>query len=68
MPPTPRHARARQWLVSRLGLDRLERRELTWLFVGLSTCVLLFVFVSLAGEVTEGDTQAFDTRILQAFT
>jgi undecaprenyl-diphosphatase len=26
----------------------------------------LFAFVSLAGEVTEGDTQAFDTKILRA--
>jgi len=37
-----------------------------WLFVGLGLCVLLFGFVSLAGEVTEGDTQAFDTKILEA--
>ena len=43
----------------------LDRQELIWLFVGLGACVLLFVFVSLAGEVMEGDTQAFDTRILQ---
>jgi undecaprenyl-diphosphatase len=42
------------------------RRELSWLFAGLGLCVLLFAFVSLAGEVTEGDTQAFDTRILRA--
>jgi undecaprenyl-diphosphatase len=46
---------------------RLERHELTWLFVGLGACVLLFVFVSLAGEVTDGDTQAFDMKILRAF-
>jgi undecaprenyl-diphosphatase len=45
---------------------RPERRELMWLFVGLGLCVLLFGFVSLAGEVTEGDTQAFDTKILEA--
>ena len=45
---------------------RLERHELTWLFVGLGACVLLLAFLTLAGEVTEGDTQAFDTRILQA--
>jgi len=45
---------------------RLERRELTWLFVGLGLCMLLLGFVTLAGEVTEGDTQAFDTRILSA--
>jgi undecaprenyl-diphosphatase len=47
-------------------LRRLERRELTWLFWGLGLCLLLFAFVSLAGEVTEGDTQAFDTKILRA--
>ena len=40
--------------------------ELKWLFVGLGLCVLLFGFVSLAGEVMEGDTQAFDTKILRA--
>src|ERR1700704_2617902 len=52
--------------LSWLGLGRLERRELGWLFVGLGACVLLFVFLRLAGEVMEGDTQAFDVRILQA--
>jgi undecaprenyl-diphosphatase len=45
---------------------RLERHELTWLVVGLGACVLLFAFVTLAGEVMEGDTQAFDTKILRA--
>ena len=45
---------------------RLDRRELRWLVVGLGACVLLFVFVSLAGEVMEGDTQAFDTKIVRA--
>ena len=45
---------------------RLERHELTWLAVGLGACVLLLAFLTLAGQVTEGDTQAFDTRILQA--
>ena len=44
----------------------MERHELTWLFVGLGACVLLLVFLNLAGEVAEGDTQAFDTRILRA--
>src|SRR6185436_10069419 len=57
--------RVGRWL-SRLGLRRLERRELAWLSVGFTACVLLCVFFNLAGEVTEGDTQAFDTRILQA--
>jgi undecaprenyl-diphosphatase len=45
---------------------RLDRREVTWLLIGLGLCVLLFAFVSLAGEVTDGDTQAFDTKILRA--
>jgi len=48
------------------GLGHLKRRELAWLFVGLGACVLLLVFINLAGEVTEGDTQAFDTKILLA--
>src|SRR5215217_1108281 len=54
------------WRLPWLRFGRLERHELTWLFVGLAACVLLFVFVSLAGEVTDGDTQAFDTKILRA--
>ena len=45
---------------------QLERRELGWLVVGLGACVLLFAFVTLAGEVMEGDTQAFDIRMLRA--
>jgi len=49
-----------------LRFGRLERHELSWLVVGLGACVLLFVFVTLAGQVTDGDTQAFDTRILRA--
>jgi undecaprenyl-diphosphatase len=49
-----------------LRFARLDRKELTWLFAGLGVCVLLFAFVSLAGEVMEGDTQAFDTKILQS--
>jgi undecaprenyl-diphosphatase len=47
-------------------LNTLERRELTWLGVGLGACVLLLAFVTFAGEVMEGDTLAFDTKILQA--
>ena len=58
--------RQRRWSLSRLGLGNLKRRELTWLFVGLGACLLLLVFLTLAGEVIEGDTQAFDTKILQA--
>ena len=67
MPRPARRARAdvrRWWKPSWLG--RLERHELNWLIVGLGACILLFVFVRLAGEVLEGETMAFDTRILQA--
>jgi undecaprenyl-diphosphatase len=45
---------------------RLERHELTWLVAGLAVCILLLAFVTLAGKVMEGDTQAFDARILLA--
>ena len=47
-------------------LSRLERREITWLLVGLGGCVLLLVFLMLASEVMEGDTLAMDTRIVRA--
>ena len=66
MPKTSRHTNGRWWTLPWLRFGRLDRHELTWLFVGLGLCVLLFAFVSLAGEVTEGDTQAFDTKILRA--
>jgi undecaprenyl-diphosphatase len=58
--------RQRGWSFSRPWRGTLKRRELTWLFVGLAACVLLLVFLTLASEVVEGDTQAFDTKILQA--
>jgi undecaprenyl-diphosphatase len=58
--------RGRWWTLPWLHLNRLERRELNWLFVGLGACVLLFVFINLAGEVMEGDTLAFDTKFLRA--
>jgi undecaprenyl-diphosphatase len=45
---------------------RFEGRELTWLLVGLGACVLILVFLVLAGEVSEGDTQGFDLRVLHA--
>ena len=57
----------RNWLqeISR-RLTRLERREITWLLVGLASCVLLLGFLKLASEVMEGDTQAMDTKIVRA--
>ena len=48
-------------------MTRLERHELTWLLVGLGGCILLFGFLALAGEVMEGETHAFDKKILLAF-
>jgi undecaprenyl-diphosphatase len=51
--------------LSRLGFDRLERREITWLAVGVGACTLLLLFLVLAGQVAEGDTLAFDTKILR---
>jgi undecaprenyl-diphosphatase len=48
-------------------LTRLERHELTWLLVGLGGCILLLVFLKLSSAVMEGETLAFDRRIVQAF-
>jgi len=56
----------RGWKRRRPELRKLERRELSWLFVGLGACVLLLIFVILAGEVIEGDTQVFDVKIVRA--
>jgi undecaprenyl-diphosphatase len=47
-------------------MTRLERHEITWLLVGLGSCVLLLVFLKLASEVTAGDTLAMDTKIVRA--
>jgi len=47
-------------------LRTLDRQELTWLLVGLGACVLLLVFLKLASEVMEGDTQSMDTKIVRA--
>ena len=58
----------RRWLSrARARLTRLERREISWLLVGLAGCVLLLVFLKLSSEVMEGETMAFDVRILRAF-
>jgi undecaprenyl-diphosphatase len=48
-------------------LTSLERHELTWLLIGLGGCVLLFAFLLLAGQVMEGQTLAFDRKILLGF-
>jgi undecaprenyl-diphosphatase len=48
-------------------LTGLERRELMWLLTGLGACILLFLFLAIAGEVMEGETLAFDRKIVLAF-
>jgi undecaprenyl-diphosphatase len=50
-----------------LRFRKLERREITWLIVGVGVCLLLWGFLALASEVMEGDTKTLDTRILFAF-
>lgn len=47
-------------------LRRLERNELKVLLIGLGLCAVLFLFIRLAGEVMEGDTQAFDAQIVRS--
>ena len=54
----------RFWARSTGWLTRLERRELMLLLIGLGGCVLVFVFLALAGEVMEGETLAFDKKIV----
>jgi undecaprenyl-diphosphatase len=51
-------ARVRSWLTAR------DRSELLLLVVALGVLALSLLFVELAGEVLEGDTQHFDERIL----
>ena len=48
-------------------LTRRDRHEIAWLLVGLASCILLLVFLKLASEVSEGETLAFDTKIVRAF-
>jgi undecaprenyl-diphosphatase len=52
--------------LSRLGFDRMERREMALLAIGLGACAALLLFVLLAGAVSGGDTLAFDARVLRA--
>jgi undecaprenyl-diphosphatase len=66
MPSKSTPARGRWWTRPWLGVGRLDRRELNWLILGLGACALLWIFLILAGEIAEGETQAFDVRILQA--
>lgn len=59
-----RRLKPKAWLS---WLTKLERHELAWLLVGLGGCILLLVFLNLAGKVTEGDTLTFDRKIVLAF-
>jgi undecaprenyl-diphosphatase len=54
------------WLRPFQHLTRLERHEISWLLTALGGSILLFAFLKLASEVMEGETLAFDTRILRA--
>lgn len=47
-------------------LRNLERDELKVLLIGLALSAVLFLFIRLAGEVMEGDTQAFDAGIVRS--
>src|SRR5687767_12451915 len=47
-------------------LRRLERNELRVLLIGLGLSALVYLFIQLAGEVMEGDTQAFDAAIVRS--
>jgi undecaprenyl-diphosphatase len=60
-------SKANVWQRSTKWLSRLERRELTWLLIGLGGCILLLLFLKLASEVMEGETLAFDKKIVLAF-
>lgn len=64
MRPKARSPKSKAWLA---WLTRLERHEIAWLLVGLGACILLLVFLKLASEVMEGETLAFDKRIVLAF-
>jgi undecaprenyl-diphosphatase len=61
-----RSAPGHWWLPARLGFGRLDRKELSWLILGLASCALIWIFLILASEIAEGETQAFDVMILKA--
>ena len=55
-----------RWIEAAWGLRPTTRREVGWLLGLLAVAAALFAFVSLAGEMLEGETQAFDRTILLA--
>jgi undecaprenyl-diphosphatase len=54
------------WRRPFLHLTRLERHEIASLLIALAATILLLGFLKLASEVMEGETLAFDSRILRA--
>jgi undecaprenyl-diphosphatase len=67
MKPRSQHSGAVAWWRRPfLHLTRLERYEISWLLIALAGATLLLVFLKLASEVMEGETLAFDTKILRA--
>jgi undecaprenyl-diphosphatase len=55
------------WLEPILGpIRQRDRTEIALLLTVLAAIVLLLTFFTLAGEVSEGDTQAFDEHVLRA--
>lgn len=66
MPQKSQPVRKHWWTLSALGIGKFDRRELNWLIIGLGACFLLWFFLILAGEIAEGETQAFDIMILKA--
>jgi undecaprenyl-diphosphatase len=62
-----RESRANAWWRRPLHhLTRLERHEIAWLLMALGGAILLLAFFKLASEVMEGETLAFDTKLLRA--
>src|SRR4026208_675256 len=54
------------WMKHLARLKPRDRTELAVLIVALAILLLLFVFMKLASEVFEGETQSFDKKILLA--
>lgn len=48
-------------------LKRVNATEKTMLLAAFAAAALLFAFVTIADDMTEGDTTAFDTKVLLAF-
>jgi undecaprenyl-diphosphatase len=66
MRPRQHHGAIRWWRQPFQHLTRLERHEISWLLIALAGSILLFAFLELASEVMEGETLAFDTKMLRA--